>query len=132
MTYSISKEFTFSAAHYLQGLPPSHPCARLHGHNYTVKVEIMAESVDKVGFVLDYNHLNQIRDYLDNTFDHQCINDVLEINPTAENLAFHIWHWINGSSIGSVLGQKFDSHGMIVYVSETPKTWASFDGREDA
>jgi 6-pyruvoyl-tetrahydropterin synthase len=44
MTYTISKEFAFSAAHHLNGLPPSHPCSRVHGHNYVVRVVLRRET----------------------------------------------------------------------------------------
>ena len=38
--FKISKEFYFSAAHALFGLPDDHPCTRLHGHNYVVTVHL--------------------------------------------------------------------------------------------
>lgn len=38
--FRIRKEFHFSASHQLTHLPPDHQCARLHGHNYIVVVEL--------------------------------------------------------------------------------------------
>lgn len=38
--FRITKEFHFSASHQLTGLPEDHQCARLHGHNYIVEVEL--------------------------------------------------------------------------------------------
>lgn len=93
MTYTITKEFHFSAAHRLDGLPEDHQCARDHGHNYRVIVGLSADHLDSVGFVRDYGDLSEIKDWIDQTFDHRMLNDVIDFNPTAENLAGHIWQW---------------------------------------
>lgn len=42
--FRITKEFHFSASHQLCRLPVDHQCARLHGHNYIVVVELAAAS----------------------------------------------------------------------------------------
>jgi hypothetical protein len=39
-----------------------------------------------------------------------------------------LWDILRGGKIGATLEEKFDGFGLIVYVSETPKTWATFDG----
>ena len=41
--YTIAKQFSFSASHVIDGVPEDHPCGRLHGHNYTVEVQLAAE-----------------------------------------------------------------------------------------
>jgi len=56
MLSTISREYTFSAAHRLEGHPK---CGRLHGHNYTVIVEIEGLT-DVNGMVLDYGDLDKI------------------------------------------------------------------------
>jgi len=61
--YLISKEFHFSASHQLDYLPESHQCARLHGHNYIVVVELASESLNDDGFVRDYTELSLFKDY---------------------------------------------------------------------
>lgn len=132
--YEISKEFSFSASHRLSGLPDNHPCSRQHGHNYIVKVTIEAPRLVDPGFVIDYRDLDPFKIYIDDIYDHQHLNQVLaDINPTAENLAYHFFWWIAGSSIGQMLA---DTHGygryaLKVSVSETPKTWATYDGGDD-
>jgi 6-pyruvoyltetrahydropterin/6-carboxytetrahydropterin synthase len=71
MTFRITKEFHFSASHQLVSLPPDHQCARLHGHNYVVEVELTAD-------------------------DH--LNDVLgHGRVTAECLAKHFFDWCRTS-----------------------------------
>ena len=99
--FIISKEFHFSASHQLDHLPDGHQCARLHGHNYVVIVDLRCADLDANGFVLDYGELDSFADWIKRTVDHRHLNDVRapkegtaaerEIqaakNTTAENLA---------------------------------------------
>ena len=62
MMFRITKEFHFSASHQLKGLPAEHQCARLHGHNYVVEVELSAETLNEHGFVRDYPAERHYRD----------------------------------------------------------------------
>ena len=89
--YKITKEFSFCASHRLEGLPADHPCIKVHGHNYIVVVELQSAVLDKTGMVVDYRKLDLIKQYIDNHFDHNHLNDILEVNPTAENIAKHIF-----------------------------------------
>ena len=114
--FRISKEFHFSASHQLLQLPEDHQCARLHGHNYVVVVELAAPELDARGFVRDYHELKPLKDYIDTQFDHRHLNDVLDVPSTAENLAKHFYDWCK-SRWPEVSAVK---------VSETPKTWAEF------
>ena len=61
MTFRITKEFHFSASHQLASLPPDHQCARLHGHNYIVEVELTADDLNEHGFVRDYQDLSVLK-----------------------------------------------------------------------
>lgn len=117
----ISKDFAFSASHQLAGLPDSHQCSRLHGHNYVFRIEIEGHVVDP-GFVVDYAELGPIKSWIDDTLDHRHLNDVLDFNPTAENMA--------AATLDKVKQLLADAgHGNVsrlaVAVSETPKTWAT-------
>lgn len=85
--YKISKQFSFSASHVLQGLPDSHPCSRLHGHNYAITVHLRSAVLNSTGFVKDYRELDFIKQYIDNNLDHRHLNDIFKVNPTAENIA---------------------------------------------
>ncbi len=127
MTYSISKEFALSAAHYLRGLSPTHPCARLHGHNYTIRLEIVTNDVDEVGFVFDYNKLDGFKTALDTMLDHRCLNDVLNVNPTAENIAKWLWDRAK-VALDEEIREEHENYELVIYVSETPKTWATYAG----
>ena len=92
--YTISKKFTFEASHQLKNLPDGHPCTKLHGHSYVVIIELQDDKVNKAGFVKDYRELSIIKDWIDEQFDHTHLNDVVDFNPSAENLArfiFEVW-----------------------------------------
>ncbi|KAF0675165.1 6-carboxytetrahydropterin synthase QueD [Profundibacterium mesophilum] len=115
--YTISKEFHFSASHQLSRLPEGHPCARLHGHNYIVVVELQARDLDENGFVRDYHELGALKRYIDDQFDHRHLNEVLgRDDVTAERLARHFFDWC---------AERLPETS-AVRVSETPKTWAEY------
>jgi 6-pyruvoyltetrahydropterin/6-carboxytetrahydropterin synthase len=116
--YKISKEFSFSAAHSLFGLPDDHPCSRLHGHNYVVTVHLCSVELNNQGFVRDYNELKIVKEYIDNTLDHRNLNDIMApLNSSAENIAKFLY-------------DKFKPQLpelCAVEVSETPKTSAIYE-----
>jgi 6-pyruvoyltetrahydropterin/6-carboxytetrahydropterin synthase len=118
--FTISKEFHFSASHVLDTLPSWHPCARLHGHNYVVVLELSAEdhALAPPGFVRDYRDLDAFKKWVDATLDHRHLNEAMGggIPPTAENLAkwiYDTWH----DDLPELSAVK---------ISETPKTWAVY------
>lgn len=114
--YKITKEFAFSASHQLNGLPETHPCSRMHGHNYIIRVELKSETLNDVGFVVDYRALDDIKKFIDDVLDHQHLNDVLPFNPTAENMAKYFYEYFN----------HLHSEVSAVEVCETPKTNARY------
>lgn len=116
MPFTISKEFAFCAAHHLPGVPEGHPCRRLHGHNYVIRVELSAPVVDSVGFVRDYRALDVVKRFIDEELDHRNLNEVLPVAPTAENIAAYLF-----TTFASVVPEL-----SAVAVSETPKTWAVY------
>lgn len=120
--YSISKEFHFSASHQLRGLPDDHQCARLHGHNYIVKIGIQNDELNGVGFILDYADLAPIKAFIDDTLDHRHLNTVLEFNPTAERMA-RWFHDVTRETLDLPPGSQ-----VTISISETPKTWATYSG----
>ena len=115
--YRISKEFHFSASHQLKQMHDDHPCARLHGHNYIVVVELSSLTLNQYGFVRDYTELKPLKEYIDDTLDHRHRNEVLGDDcATAELLAKHLYDWSKS--------RWPETSG--VRVSETPKTWAEY------
>jgi 6-pyruvoyltetrahydropterin/6-carboxytetrahydropterin synthase len=122
-TATITKEFTFSAAHHLTGLRPDHPCSRVHGHNYVVTLTLTGD-LDHNGFVIDYNDLAPVGAWIDGNLDHHDLNHTLN-QPTAENLAQALVHIVDDILD---LSANRRIHRWSVTVSETPKTTATVTG----
>lgn len=89
---TIAKRFTFDAAHRLENLPADHKCNRLHGHTYTVELEITGP-IAKDGFVIDYQVIADAWAPLHELLDHRYLNEVEGLDvPSTETLAA----WILG------------------------------------
>ena len=115
--YTIAKHFAFSASHTIGDLPPEHPCARLHGHNYEVEVILQSAVLDSTGFVRDYLELSALKHFLDTTADHKHLNDVLgHDQTTAEVISKWLYDWCKSRWPEVV----------AVRVCETPRTWAEY------
>lgn len=116
--HTISKDFTFEAAHQLDPelLSRAHKCCRPHGHSYRVRIYCSAEKLDARGFVIDYAEISAAVEPLIARLDHQNLNDILPIHTTAENLAEWLFNKLS-SSLPS-LSQ--------VDVFETAKTCCTF------
>lgn len=120
--FTISKTFTFDAAHRLPDLPSGHKCARLHGHTYRVTVVLEGAELVPPGFVTDFADLGPFKAYLDAEFDHRFLNDVLSTPPTSELIAQHLAEWFLANMATSVGGRL-----RRVRVAETPSTWAEYE-----
>lgn len=84
--YYIEKTIEISAAHNLM-LTYESKCENLHGHNWKIVVYCRSKELNQDGMVTDFTHIKRI---VKDTFDHKYINEVLDTNPSAENIA----HWI--------------------------------------
>lgn len=103
---TITRRYTFAAAHQLHGLAPGHKCARLHGHNYEVRVTLAGVPALNNGFVLDAADVDALVAPLVAELDHRTLNELEEPNadpalcrygamkaqPTAENIAIWLWN----------------------------------------
>ena len=88
----IFKEFTFEAAHHLPHVPADHPCARVHGHSYTLRVVVRGPLDPKAGWVVDFADLIAAATPTVAELDHHDLNGVAGLeNPTTELLARWIW-----------------------------------------
>lgn len=85
----IFLEIPFEAAHFLPNVPEGHPCGRMHGHSYRLRLGLRGP-LTADGWVMDVNEVKRLLAPLIGRLDHHCLND-LEPNPTAERMARLIW-----------------------------------------
>ena len=90
--YYVKKRMEVAMAHQLS-LPYESRCTRLHGHNAVVTVYCCAQQLNESGMVVDFK---KIKSVVDGMLDHRVANDVVDFNPTAENLAKYICDSIEG------------------------------------
>ncbi len=93
MPYEISTETTFSAAHYLRDYPGD--CARLHGHNWKVRLIARAEKRKEIGLTFDFRSLKTLLEDVVKGLDHTVLNELEQFkqtNPTAEAIAEWVYH----------------------------------------
>ena len=72
--FRIFKDFTFSAGHSIRGHTGG--CENLHGHNYRVRIHLVAAELDELGMVLDFADLKAIAAEILGPFDHRVINEI--------------------------------------------------------
>ena len=85
----ISQEFTFDAAHFLDGAPEYR---RMHGHSFYVEVTLRGEPDSDTGFLRDLGEINRALADIRETLDHRLLNDVEGLGkPTLENLSRFIF-----------------------------------------
>jgi 6-pyruvoyltetrahydropterin/6-carboxytetrahydropterin synthase len=101
--FSVTRELTFCYGHRL--LDYDGKCRHLHGHNGRAIITLAAESLDPLGMVMDFSRLKRVvGGWIDEELDHKMLlhqHDpvlaylksqgepvrVLDVNPTAENIA---------------------------------------------
>lgn len=81
--YYVTKTLEISASHRLTLDYPS-KCTNMHGHNWIITVHCKARQLNPNGMVTDFTHIKQA---VTEQLDHAYLNDVVDFNPTAENLA---------------------------------------------
>ena len=81
--YRISKRFEISGAHKLT-LSYESKCQNLHGHNWIITIHCQSKTLNADGMVIDFK---TAKETISQQLDHKYINDVVDFNPTAENIA---------------------------------------------
>jgi 6-pyruvoyltetrahydropterin/6-carboxytetrahydropterin synthase len=108
--YRVTREIRFCYGHRL--LNYDGKCRHLHGHNGRAVITLAAERLDGLGMVLDFSRIKDIvTAWIDETLDHKMLlhrDDpvlphlrqlgepvhVLDVNPTAENIARLIYDFV--------------------------------------
>ncbi len=85
----LSQEFTFDAAHFLEGAPEYR---RMHGHSFYVEVTLRGEPDPETGFLRDLGEVQRALGEIREMLDHRLLNDIEGLGkPTLENLARYIY-----------------------------------------
>jgi 6-pyruvoyltetrahydropterin/6-carboxytetrahydropterin synthase len=110
--FSVTRELTFCYGHRL--LDYAGKCRHLHGHNGRAVITLAAADLDALGMVMDFTRLKSVvGGWIDEHLDHKMLlhhDDpalpllrqlgepfyVLDVNPTAENIARLIFDYTAG------------------------------------
>ena len=89
--FTVIKRMEIAGSHCLK-LPYESKCKNMHGHNWSIEVEISGPRLNSEGMLIDFTHIKEVV----NQLDHTNINQVIKpLNPTAENIAKWIAEKIN-------------------------------------
>jgi 6-pyruvoyltetrahydropterin/6-carboxytetrahydropterin synthase len=123
--YEVKREIHFCYGHRL--LNYAGKCRWLHGHNGRAVVVLEAKELDARGMVLDFSEIKRrVAAWIDENLDHRMIlhrDDplletlraagepvfVLEVNPTAENLAKLIFEHVQDAGLPVVEVQLWET-----------------------
>ena len=136
-THSVTKVIHFCYGHRLLGHRGK--CRHLHGHNGRAVITLETPQLDSLGMVVDFTRLKQtIGAWIDQTLDHQMLlhrDDpalphlrqlgepvfVLDVNPTAENIAKLIFDFTAKQGFPVVEVQLWETENCFAsYSQSTP------------
>jgi 6-pyruvoyltetrahydropterin/6-carboxytetrahydropterin synthase len=105
MSWTLKVRDKFSAAHFLKEYKGQ--CERLHGHTFQVEVAVAVRTLDATGLGYDFTEIK--KDLAAALPDPALLNDVFPFNPSAENIARHLY---------GVLKAKYPVGSVTVWESE--------------
>ncbi len=87
--YEVTKIFSFDAAHRI--LDYVGKCGVNHGHRFVVEVTLRRNYLEN-DMLVDFSVLKKVvNNKIINRLDHTTLNNIVNFNPTAENLAKYIY-----------------------------------------
>jgi 6-pyruvoyltetrahydropterin/6-carboxytetrahydropterin synthase len=113
--FSVTREITFCYGHRL--LEYEGKCRHLHGHNGRAEITLEAERLGPLGMVVDFSEVKRVvGGWIDEELDHRMLlrkDDpvlptlraqgeplfVMDVNPTAENIAKLIYDYAAGQGL---------------------------------
>ena len=134
---TCTRRIEFDAAHRI--IDHNSKCKMLHGHRYIVEATFIANKLDKLGMIIDFNTIkNILGKWIDKNLDHNTILNIkdkelgkaiskttnqkiyyMNKNPTAENIAYHLLN-----DICPQLFTQYDSKCVKIKIFETPNCYA--------
>ncbi len=123
--FRVTREISFCYGHRL--LNYDGKCRHLHGHNGRAVLTLEAPQLDHLGMVADFSRIkNIVGTWIDSTLDHRMLlhrDDpvlpflrqqgepvhVLDVNPTAENIARLIFDYARGQGFPVVEVQLWET-----------------------
>lgn len=90
--FTLKTILDFAAAHSLRGYDGD--CAKLHGHNWKVEVQVCGNRLNDIGMLIDFKKIKQHAKQAVEELDHTFLNDhphFQRVNPTAENIAQYLY-----------------------------------------
>lgn len=123
--YSIRTEFEFEASHKLD-LPYESKCVNLHGHSYRAAATFkpLSGELNDVGMIVDFTVIKKIiKEKIEDRLDHAYLNDIFEVNATAEYMS----KWICDELNTALTEKKIDAKCVKVELNETTKNKAIWE-----
>lgn len=121
MSVTITRRYSFEAAHFLPKVRDDHKCKRMHGHNYEIEVKVSGR-LEEDGFIIDFWSLDDVVNPIIAQVDHRVLNEVEGLeNPTAEFIGIWFFQMI-AHALQEVGGHLAKIENIRVY--ETKDCWA--------
>ncbi|OAI50471.1 6-pyruvoyl tetrahydrobiopterin synthase [Planctomycetaceae bacterium SCGC AG-212-F19] len=135
--HRVTREFSFCYGHRL--LNYDGKCRHLHGHNARAVITLEATQLDSRGMVVDFTDLKRVVGaWIDQTLDHKMLlhrDDpalpffrqlgepvvILEVNPTAENIARLIFDHVAKERFPVVEVQLWETDNCFASYSPRPQ-----------
>jgi 6-pyruvoyltetrahydropterin/6-carboxytetrahydropterin synthase len=126
-TWTLNTEFTFDAAHFIEGYDGK--CSKLHGHTYKVHMKAKSHKLNPSKYlktpdmVCDFNELKWAgKSEEKGGLDHTHLNEQLTVATTAERIAEFIH-----SETKKRIPEGID---LTVTIWETPTSWVEFTDQD--
>ncbi|HHJ14239.1 MAG TPA: 6-carboxytetrahydropterin synthase QueD [Gammaproteobacteria bacterium] len=113
--YTLKIVTDFASAHTLRDYPGA--CARMHGHNWKVEVEVKARELDEIGMGIDFRLIKQATREIAARLDHRYLNELEpfdRINPTAEHIAGYFYRELSAR----MNGDRVQVHAVTLWETE--------------
>ncbi len=132
--FRITREIHFCYGHRL--LDYQGKCRHLHGHNGKAVIVLQTQTLDRLGMVVDFSEVKRVvGGWIDATLDHKMIlhrddpvlpflrelNEpvyVIDVNPTAENIARLIFHFVKSEGYPVVEVTLWETENSFATYSE--------------